>query len=219
MIEWWDTLPMIQQIFYLIAIPSTIILLLQTALLLFGLGDGHDTDHDFGHDLSHDGDTGFGTDAHGDFAPEHDMPHDNGAAHESGLRILTIRGIVAFLAMFGWMGVASLDMGAGTVASFVLAFLAGTAALVLVALFFRASMKLQQSGNLDLANAVGLIGEVYLTIPEGGHGKVTLIVQERYMELDATCPERTVKTGEQVKVTAVNQSNTLVVSPLYQTVS
>jgi hypothetical protein len=60
---------------------------------------------------------------------------------------------------------------------------------------------------------------VYLTIPQGGRGKVTLIVQERYMEMDAVCPDRAVKAGEQVKVTAVTPSNTLIVSPLYQTVS
>lgn len=219
MIDWWNAQPVMQQLFYLIAIPSTIILLLQTVLLLFGIGDGHDAGgHDFGSDLSHDGDVGLETSPHGDFAPEHDMPNDQGADHDAGLRVFTIRGIIAFLTMFGWTGVAALDMGAGTPLAFILAFIAGTAALMVVALIISSSLKLQQSGNLDLKNAVGQIGEVYLTIPEGGRGKVTLIVQERYLEMDAVCPERSVKYGEQVKVTAVTQNNTLVVTPLYKTV-
>ena len=70
-----------------------------------------------------------------------------------------------------------------------------------------------------MQNAVGQIGEVYLTIPKDGHGKVTLVVQERYLEMDAVCHERTVKNGEQVKVVSVTPSNTLIVSPLYETVS
>ncbi|HBT65340.1 MAG TPA: hypothetical protein DEB10_11855 [Ruminococcaceae bacterium] len=207
MIDWWNSQPLMQQIFYLVAIPSTIILLLQTILLLFGLGDDHDggTDTDFS--------------GQGEADADHEFSHDQGAAHESGLRVFTIRGIIAFLAMFGWTGVAVLDMGAGAPAAFALALLAGIVALVVVALVIRASLKLQQSGNLDLQNAVGVIGEVYLTIPQGGRGKVTLIVQERYMEMDAVCPDRAVKAGEQVKVTAVTPSNTLIVSPLYQTVS
>lgn len=207
MADWWITQPVMQQIFYLIAIPSTVILLLQTVLLMFGLGNGHD------------GDVSAESDIHGDFDGSHGMQHDQGAAHESGLRILTIRGIIAFLAMFGWTGVAALDMGAATPLVFLLAFIAGTTALFVVALIISLSLKLQQSGNLDLQNAVGLIAEVYLTIPKDGHGKVTLIVQERYLELDAVCYERSVKNGEQVKVTAVTQSNTLVVTPLYQTLS
>ena len=44
MMEWWNALPLIEQVFYIIAIPSTLILLLQTILLLFGVGGGHDAD-------------------------------------------------------------------------------------------------------------------------------------------------------------------------------
>ena len=36
MIAWWNDLSIVQQVFYLIAIPSTVILLIQTILLLFG---------------------------------------------------------------------------------------------------------------------------------------------------------------------------------------
>jgi len=205
MLNWWNELPVTQQIFYMIAIPSTVILLIQTILLMFGLGDGHDAD--------------FDADSDGDVLGDHDLSHDMEAAHASGLRILTIRGIIAFLAMFGWTGVAALDMGAQTPVAFALAFLSGIVALIVVALIIRASFKLQQSGNLDMQNAVGQIGEVYLTIPKDGHGKVTLVVQERYLEMDAVCHERTVKNGEQVKVVSVTPSNTLIVSPLYEKVS
>ena len=40
MITWWTSLDLAQQIFACIAIPSTLILLIQTILLLIGLGGG-----------------------------------------------------------------------------------------------------------------------------------------------------------------------------------
>lgn len=219
MITWWETLPLLQQVFYLIAIPSTLVLFLQTILLLFGLGDGHG-DGDVGHDFGgHDHD--FGHDAagpHGDFVPAHDTAHDTahdqGADHEAGLRILTVRGIVAFLSLFGWVGVAALDMGASAGVAFLLALLAGLAAMFVVAAVLKASLKLQQSGNIDMRNALGLTGEVYVPIPKGGKGKITMIFQERFQELDATCLDRPLKTGESVKVVGVNEANTLIVEPL-----
>lgn len=210
---WWVSLSLMHQIFYLMAIPATILLVLQTILLLFGVGSGHDADapHDIGGDSTGD------YDADGDFAPEHDMAGDQGAAHEAGLRVLTVRGIVAFLAMAGWVGAASLDMGAHPVAALLLSLAAGVGAMFLVAWLLRASLKLQQSGNLDLANAVGLTGEVYIPIAAGGKGKVTLVVQERFVEMDAICPERALRTGEPVKVTGITESHVLIVAPLYQT--
>lgn len=212
MFEWWNALSTIQQVFYILAIPSTIILVLQTILLLFGIGGDHDAD--VSADTDADMDIDAEVDADGSFVPEHDMPHDQGAEHEAGLRILTVRGIVAFLAVCGWIGVAALDMGAVPALASVLAIIAGLAAMVLVAVVLRFSLKLQQSGNLDLKNAVGLTGEVYLPIPCGGKGKITLVVQDRFLELDASCAERDLSTGEQVKVTAVTESNTLIVTPL-----
>ena len=223
MIEWWNALSTIQQVFYVLAIPSTIILVLQIILLLFGVGGNHDADvsGDAGGDAdlsgnmdASGGDISSEIDADGSFVPEHDAPYDPGPAHEAGLRILTVRGVVAFLAICGWVGVAALDMGAGPILSSVLAVIAGLAAMILVAVALRFSLKLQQSGNLDLENAVGLTGEVYIPIPRGGKGKVTLTVQDRFLELDALCPERELSTGEAVKVTGITSSHTLIVTPL-----
>ncbi len=208
MLEWWYALSTIEQFFYCIAIPATIILLIQTILLLFGLGHGGDSDVD--HDVGMDND--FDHDMDHDF--DHDVGHDSGAEHVEGLRLLTVRGIIAFLAMSGWMGVALLDMGVNTVVAVCVSILAGFAAMMLVALFMRLAMKMQQSGNLDLKNAVGQTGEVYVPIPAEGKGKVTLVVQERFMELDAMCPGQALRTGQQVRVTDITESNTLIVTPL-----
>ncbi len=202
MIAWWTALDTLRQILYLVAIPATVVLVLQTILLLFGLGQ--DSDADVDHDVD--------TDADGDGGDYDHVGQD--ADHLGGLRLLTVRGIIAFLAVCGWVGLALLDSGISAGLSVALALLAGLAAMLVVALVMRFFMKMQQSGNLDPQNAVGVVGEVYVPIPVEGKGKVTLVVQERFSEMDAVCPGRALKTGQQVRVVSVTESNVLVVEPV-----
>ena len=42
MMDWWNSLTSLSQIFYCIAIPSTLLLLIQTVLLFIGIGDEAD---------------------------------------------------------------------------------------------------------------------------------------------------------------------------------
>lgn len=195
MTAWWTGLDVMHQVFYMIAIPFTVILVLQTVLLLLGLGQ---QDADVDHDV--DGDI------------DHDAAHDSvGAQHAMGLRMLTLRGIVAFMAVCGWVGISMLDLGAGNGLSVAVAVLAGLAAMVLVAWFMKLMTRLQQSGNLDAQNAVGLTGEVYIPIRAGQKGKVSLVVQERLTEMDAVSTGDELMTGQRVRVVRVTESNVLVV--------
>ena len=56
MSEWWAGLAVLQQIFYYIAVPFTLVLLIQAIMSIIGLG-GHDTDADS------DTDADFGADS------------------------------------------------------------------------------------------------------------------------------------------------------------
>ena len=218
--DWWNNMSILQQSFAVVAIPATVILVLQTILLLIGIGSSHDMDHgefadDHG-DLGGHGDTdqdldhGNGYDAHD--ADTHDMAH-----HSSGLRIFTVRGIVAFFAVGGWLGIVLGDAGLHPALVILLAFAGGMAALIGIALLLKWSMKLQDAGNLDLRNAIGKTAQVYIPIPADGDGsgKVTLTVQERYVELSAiTTAHVSLRTDQLVKVTGIVNQSTLVVKPL-----
>ncbi len=60
MIEWWESLTLLQQIFTCMAVPATLILIIQSILLLFGIGFGGG-DGDAG-DISSDFDSDIDTD-------------------------------------------------------------------------------------------------------------------------------------------------------------
>jgi hypothetical protein len=130
---WWESLSGLGQFFALVAIPATVILILQTLMLLFGLTGHGDVDAG-GNDLDHDHD--FGLDHGHDVAHDHPLDsrelHD---VHDHGLRIFTVRAFVAFFTIFGWLGVVLTDNNVSSVLSIALSVAAGFAAMVGMAYF------------------------------------------------------------------------------------
>ena len=193
MINWWNSLMPAQQILALIAIPSTLILIIQTVMVLIGFGDGGD-----------------GGDVNADEVLDGDTSDD-------GLGLFSVRGIVSMLCIMGWSGVALLETALPKALSLAIAFLLGVATLFGIAFLMKAIYRLQSSGNVDYGNAIGKVGQVYIPIPAGGKagGKISITVQEKLIECDAICVEDTVlATGSYVRVTAVSEGGVLVVEPL-----
>lgn len=208
---WWAALSVFVKVFYAIAIAASLILLIQLIIAMFGFGHdagagGGDADVGGDADISGGAETDLGGHDMGD-AGGHDVSH--GAA---GLRLFSVQTIVGFLVTFGWSGVAFGGTGMPDWLAFILAFIIGTATLFGMAKLMQAMMKLQSSGNIDLKNAVGLSGEVYIPVPanEGGMGKVNITIQERLGEYNAITTGELLKTGAFVKVVEV-RGTTLVV--------
>ena len=194
MITWWNELLLIQQIFALIAIPSTFLIILQTVLMLIGIG----------------GDNAADTDADIDIDDDFEIPDD-------GLAIFTVRGVTSMLCITGWVAVALLETSLPQGISIAIAIICGVATLIGMAYLMRAVYKLQSSGNIDVENCIGKIGEVYIPIPSSGNGsgKVNLTVQEKFSEFAAiTTADAQLKTGSFVRVVAVGPSGVLVVEPI-----
>lgn len=218
MMDWWQSMNIFQQVMALFALPATAVLIIQTLLLLFGFGhDGGADAPDGGIDLT-DSDVMTGdADISGDIADtagdSDGWMSEGDVDFDSGLRLLTVRGMVAFFAVGGWVGIAAVDLGAVVWAAALAAVVAALIALWLVAVIFKTLMRLQSSGNVNLNNAVGAIGEVYLRIPPAmqGQGKVSVQVQERLIEAAAmTKAEEELKSGTSIRVLAVRGSNLLV---------
>jgi len=191
-------------------------------------GDGSlDVDGDGGLDIDTgiDVDGGFDVDVDGDLdidgdgTPVNDgfilaPDADTGGSHSDTSHIFTVRGIVAFFALGGWAGLASLTAGIPTLWSIQIALITGAAAMLLASYVIKFALKMQSSGNINLKNAVSQIAEVYITIPPSrtNTGKVTMELQERFVELEAvTDSETEIKTGAKVVVTGLAGPDCLVV--------
>ena len=211
MTAWWDALTGLQQGIALFAIPGTVLLLIQIILLIFGLGDDSSFDTGVSDTSGLDGD--FSHD--GDISLDHDL-NDASFFSFGGLRLLTVRGVTAFLAVGGWMALWLLDIHLTPWLAIPLGLIAGVFASMAIAYALKAAMKLESSGNINLQNAVGLMATVYLPIPAGhaGAGKVTLTIQERFSEFRAvTDHNESIPTGQLVTVRSVVDGDTLVVVP------
>ena len=210
--DWWNTLSTASQVFYCMAIPATLVLLIQTVMMFIGIGGESE---------------GFGEDAIPDDLPETDLPDAGDGVFEGegisedldpgafdGLRIFTVRGIIAFFVVFGWVGVVMDSMGAPLFASVPVALVCGVVMMVLLAFLLRAVMRLRSDGNTDNRNAIGTAGKVQLTIPPArtGEGKVHLMLQGSYVERSAvTDDEEAIPTGSEVVVVGVSGQTDLVV--------
>ena len=193
-IEWWNSLSLVAQIFYCIAVPSTLVLLVQTILMFIGMdedadADGADTDVSDDVDVDGSEDGGFDEDL-----------DPNGF---DGLRIFTVRGVIAFLVIFGWVGALLESMNVALWINIPISSVCGFAMMVLLAFIFKAIMNLKSDGTIDIRNAVGTAGKVHLTIPPArmGEGKVHILLQGSYVERDAVTDEPDpIPTGSEVVV-------------------
>jgi hypothetical protein len=117
--------------------------------------------------------------------------------------------------MFGLIGLAILRadiwpliaIGGGTIAGLITVWVIG--------MIFAAMGRLQSEGTINIRNAVGQQGTVYLTIPAQGSGQVSVTVQGSLKIFDAVSQEKKkIPTGEKIKVTNVIDNKTLVVIKL-----
>jgi membrane protein implicated in regulation of membrane protease activity len=135
---------------------------------------------------------------------------------DSSFQLLSLQGLLAFFMMFGLVALA---MSRQSGLSHGWALLGGAAAggitVWLISRVFLGMKRLQSDGTLDMHNAVGQEGTVYLTIHDGGTGKVQVEVQGRLCVLDAiSTNDQTIETGTAVKVIRVTGGGVLAVEKI-----
>jgi hypothetical protein len=134
---------------------------------------------------------------------------------------LSVQSISAFLMGYGWMGFAAFRyLGQGFSNALIIGVLGGVGASWLVVWLIRSMLKLQHSGNVSIQQAVGLVGEVYVTVPEHGKGRgeVVLVINNTSHSYNAIQEDveghEPIATHTRVKVLrADTASNILIVEP------
>lgn len=221
---WWEGIGLIQQVLYCIAIPSTLVLILQMILSMMGGANdgGVDVSDTSGLDMpgEMDVDAAFDADLGGEACDVCGEVHDGGDVHDGGnpadfgnLKFLTLQTIVTFTTVFGWVGIVCVSAGLAVPVSMLIAVACGLAMMFVVAKLVQVSAKLAEDGTINLKNAVGETATVYLTVPPKGEGegKVTMQLQGRFCEFEAVnADSAALATGTQVLVTDV-LGDTLVV--------
>ncbi|MHC4973381.1 MAG: hypothetical protein ACYTG3_13720 [Planctomycetota bacterium] len=204
-----------QTIYWVCAILGCTLVGIQVVLQVFGLFDtdvdvdGAHADVDVGHvdvdlDASH-ADVGHAVDGH---------VHDVQGHGNVIFGFLSFKALSAFAGIFGLVGLILIDREVGTGGRVAASAGAGFVGMLGVGWMMRGLSRLQSSGNIDIRNAVGCRGTVYLPVPGGkaGQGKVTVNVQGRSMEFGAITEGAALPTGAHVTVLAVEGEMLKVVS-------
>jgi hypothetical protein len=187
---WWTAMETAEKLYWLIAIPFTAVFVVQLVLTFIGGDTDHISD-------SADHDTSF--------------DHDHGI----GFQFLSVKNLIGFFTIFGWTGVAMLKGDKDIATTVIISAVAGILMMVIMASLIYYLGKLTEDSTLNLKNAIGKIGTVYLRIPAGrtGMGQVQINVQG-FQTLDAvTDEEEDIKTGMVIEVIEVINNELLLVKP------
>ncbi|MBN2521221.1 MAG: hypothetical protein JXB17_11985, partial [Bacteroidales bacterium] len=190
MSTWWASLPLIAKIYWCIALPASVLFIIQMILTFIG----GDVD-------------GMDADGHADVSIEHDTGIE--------FQFITLKNLIAFFTIFGWAGIVCSGSGLGIGKTVVISTISGLIMMLIMASIVYAMGKLTDSGTLSLANAIGKIGTVYLPIPanRNGLGKVQIKVQG-FQTLDAmTDHDEEIKTGTIIEVSDIIDNEILLVKP------
>jgi hypothetical protein len=185
----WSELAIFEQVFWVVAIPSTVIFIVLLAMTIFG-GDVSDSD--------------VTTDVDGTLGDGDSIP----------FQFLSLKNIVAFFTVFGWSGIGFTNTGMAAWLVIILAAVCGLLMMLAMAALFYFMSRLAENGTLKMSSAVGKLGEVYLKIPANreGMGKVQLNVQGSLRTLDAiTDDATTIPTNSIIEVLDVIDEQILLV--------
>jgi hypothetical protein len=177
------------QVYIACAVAGGSVLIGQTGLTLFGLGDADDIDPDMDVDVAEGADS---------------------------LHFLSLRALAGFLTFFGLVGWGGVASGWSTLVTVLSAFGAGCTVMLLVAVIMRTFARMHSEGNIHPEGAVGKNARVYLRIPahKSGQGKVTVALQGRSMQFSAVTAGDELPTGSECRLDKMTTDDTFEVSPL-----
>ena len=185
---WWQAMELAEKIYWCIAIPFSIVFIIQLVLTFIG-GDFDDAGSTGDADASIDADDGI------------------------GFQFISIKNISGFFTIFSWTGIAAINAGKSMPFTIIVSVLAGLAMTTLMATLIYYMGKLSEDGTLKLNNAIGKLGTAYLKIPaqRKGMGKVQIKVQG-YRTLDAITDDmEDIPTGAVVDVVDIINDEILLV--------
>lgn len=142
--------------------------------------------------------------------------HADGRDADLSFKVLSFQSLTAFFMLFGLVGLALYRQSkVGPLWSIAGALAAGIATVWVIGQVFSFMKGLQSSGTMNVQNAVGQEGTVYLTIGPGGTGKARITIQDHLRVFDAvTDKNEEIVTGERIKVVRVAAGSVLVVEKI-----
>lgn len=175
--------------FWYIAIPASLIFVVQTIMTFVGADATDGIEADFNGDFD-------GTDA--------------------PFQLFSLRNLINFLLGFGWAGISFYSVIHNTALLILAAVGVGIVFVLLFFVIIRQVQKLAEDNSFQLTSTLNKTADVYLAIPErkSGKGKILISVNGSIHELDAMTENDRIPTGAVVKVVKIENNNILIVETI-----
>lgn len=186
MMDFFDALdPLLKTLWY-IAIPTSIVFIIQSIMTLIG-GDASDG-------TQFDGHTEGGDSSH----------------------FFSLRNLINFLLGFSWAGIGFYNSIENRFLLIFIAINVGFVFVVMFFYIIKQLLKLGEDNTFDIKNTLSKTADVYLTIPAKGNGKgkIHISVNGSLHELDAITENDRIPTGSIVKIVDITSDNMVVVEKL-----
>ncbi|MDD2983709.1 MAG: NfeD family protein [Crocinitomicaceae bacterium] len=173
--------------FWYVAIPVSLIFLIQTVMTFIG-GAADSIDADFDGDID---------------------------GHDTPFQLFSLRNLINFLLGFSWTGISFFTTVSSKLFLIIFAILVGFLFVYLFFIIIKQVQKLAEDNSFKIENTIGKTAEVYLPIPanKSGKGKVMISVNGAFHELDAMTANDRIPSNAIVRVLAVD-TNILIVETI-----
>jgi hypothetical protein len=197
---WWEGVTYLNKAFAISALAFSAAFLVQIVMMLLGMETGSHADMG-------------GADFH-DLHDVHGAEGDHSAAGVT-FTFVSVRSLMAFGMLFSWAGTLYLAGGTHAILAILYSLLWGLAGMFAVSVLLYYLLRMQETGNLDIWNAIGETGTVYMNIPAEGAGKVRVKVDKTLCFVNAQSKTgKPLVAGTAVKVVGVLDARTVEIEPL-----
>lgn len=185
----FENLDPLLRIFWFVAIPTSLIFVIQTIMTFIGVDATDGLEADFDGDISH---------------------------AEAPFQLFSLRNLINFLLGFSWTGISFFNTIENKTLLIGLAVLVGALFVYFFFMIIKQVQKLAEDNSFKIDNALHKTAEVYLSIPErkSGKGKVMVSVNGSFHELDAMTEYEKISSHTMVKVVKIVNGNVLIVETL-----
>ncbi len=187
--EFFSDMEPLLRSFWFIAIPASVVFLVQTIMTFIGADAGDGIDADFDSNLS-------GTDA--------------------PFQLFSLRNLVNFLLGAGWGGVSFYNTIDNRTLLVIVSAAIGVSFVAVFFLLIRQIQRLGEDNSFNIEHSLNKTGTVYIPVPANktGVGKVQVSVSGSVHELSAITLQETIPTGSLIKIVKIETSNLVVVERL-----
>jgi len=184
-----DGLDPLLRTFWYVAIPSSIIFVIQSIMTFIGLDATEGLEADFDGNL-------------------------DGA--DTPFQLFSFRNLINFLLGFSWTGISFYTSISSQLVLISIAIVVGLLFVYVFFVIIRLLLKLAEDNTFKIANTINKTADVYLTIPgnKSGKGKVLVSVNGSVHELDAMTENDQINSNSTVKIIRIENNSILIVETL-----